>query len=175
MTSPCIQPCHLSSGARRFFSKECRAASYPDCCLAVWTTKGLGIDGLLKCGCPGGVQKYCWRKGSQEDLITYCNRHPQCDALELYPDGFSTTTRQLCWTSAFFKFGNGSLDLAARLTLAPQAVLLVKNSSWTPGPGSEHQVRDTRTKGVCACLSANSSTESRAALGVQVVFTMAGR
>ena len=104
---------------------------------------------MLTGGCPGGVQDYCWRKGSQEDLVTYCNRHPQCDALALYPDGFSLSTRRVCWASAFFKSGNGTrLDLAGAQTLAPQAVLLVKNTSWTPGPGSEHEVRDTRTKAV---------------------------
>lgn len=108
---------------------------------------------MLKCGCPVGVQEYCWRKGSQEDLVTYCNRHKQCDALELYSNGFSISSRKLCWASAFFKSGGGqSLDLATQLTLAPQATLLVKKSKWTPGPGSKPpQVRDMRTKGACTC------------------------
>ena len=49
------------------------------------------------------------------------------------PRVFAMKPRQkLCWASAFFKSGgNGSLDLAGQMTLAPQAVLLVKRSKWT--------------------------------------------
>ena len=80
------------------------------------------------------VQDFCWRKGLQDHLITYCNKNESCDALALYPNGFSENKRQkLCWPSAYFKTGSGGkLDLAGQLTLAPQAVLLVKKSRGTP-------------------------------------------
>ena len=103
-----------------------------------------------------GVQEYCWRKGQPGDLVAYCDRHEQCDALALYPRGFSVSSRQrYCWSSAFFKTGSGrSLDLAARLTLAPQAVLLVKKLKWTPTPGFEPpQVREARA--TCVGLGPN--------------------
>ena len=90
-------------------------------------------------------QDYCWRKGLPDDLVAYCNRHEQCEALALYPHGYSVSNRQKqCWASAFFKTGgNGSLDLATGLRLAPQAALLVKSSSWAHVPGFEaHPVRE---------------------------------
>ena len=81
------------------------------------------------------MQGFCWRKGLQGHLITYCNKHESCHALALYLNGFSVNNHQkLCWPSAFFKTGSsGKLDLAGQLTLAPQAVLLVKKSRWAPG------------------------------------------
>ena len=65
--------------------------------------------------------------------------HEACDALVLYPSGFTKTEGDpVCWASAILKSGNGtSLDLAGPLTLAPQAVLLVNKSRWTPPHGFE--------------------------------------
>ena len=85
------------------------------------------------------MQGFCWRKGLQDHLIAYCTKNEPCDALALYPNGFSVNNRQkLCWPSAFFKTGSGGkLDLAGQLTLAPQAVLLVKKSKWTPTLGDK--------------------------------------
>ena len=80
------------------------------------------------------AQEYCWRKGSPKDLVTYCTRHPQCDAMTLFYNGFSLNYNYShCWPSAFFKTGGGqNLSLATTLTLSPQAVLYVKASAWQP-------------------------------------------
>ena len=105
------------------------------------------LAACAKAGTWVGVQEYCYRNGQLGDLVAYCNRHKQCDALALYPRGFSVSSRQeKCWSSAFFRIGGGrSLDLAGRLTLAPQAVLLVKKLKWAPAPGFEPlEVREAR-------------------------------
>ena len=95
----------------------------------------LSVAACTKAGAWVGVQEYCWRKGQPRDLVAYCDRQEHCDALALYPRGFSVSSRQkYCWSSAFFKSGGGrSLDLGGRLSLAPQAVLLVKKSKWARG------------------------------------------
>ena len=87
------------------------------------------------------MQDYCWRKGRPEDLLAYCTAHAECDALTMFPSGFSLSEHPHCWPSAFFKrrdggrlthdrLEGGTLDLAKRLTLSPQAVLYVKCYAW---------------------------------------------
>ncbi len=106
------------------------------------------------------AQGYCWRKGAPSDLVAYCNRHEQCDALTLFYNGFSLNPRySKCWASAFFKTGGGqNLSLATKLTLSPQAVLYVKDKAWTPAPGSNpdafgvRPVAGSRPVYACVCV-----------------------
>ena len=59
----------------------------------------------------------------------------------MFPSGFSLSKHPHCWPSAFFKrrdggqvtrdrLVGGTLDLAKKLTLSPQAVLYVKCYAW---------------------------------------------
>ena len=107
------------------------------------------------------LQDYCWRKGRPADLLAYCDVHAACDALALFPNGFSFNQQPHCWPSAFFKrrdggslsrFGDrlqgGTLDLNRRLMLSPQAVLYVKCSAWNFAMGN------SSTAGTCTARRA---------------------
>jgi hypothetical protein len=75
-------------------------------------------------------QEYCILEGCAADLVSYCTNSSTCDALALFYDGFASYSHQ---PAAKYKTrGNDAhLDLAAHLTIAPQAVLYVKKKSWT--------------------------------------------
>jgi hypothetical protein len=77
-----------------------------------------------------GRQGGCVLEGCAADLVSYCSNSSTCDALALYYDGFASYSHQ---PAAIYKTrGNEAhLDLAAHLTMSPQAVLYVKKDSWT--------------------------------------------
>lgn len=107
------------------------------------------------------MQVYCWRKGRPADLLAYCDAHAECDALALFPNGFSFNQQPHCWPSAFFKrrdggsltrsgdgLAGGTLDLAGRLMVSPQAVLYVKCSAWRFAMGSGSAAANCKARGL---------------------------